>query len=364
MNIHNSKNLIDSYNSSKQFLENGESKHWKNLNKSKLDLFFNAIDQNLSHLKKFRSDKFLSKGLDDAVETQFIPDVFFKLAEKNGAEKSLSYLQDKNVGESEHCLNIFNKYMDYHELFLVDYACILENRVLCNLSNPIICEIGGGYGSLARMICSKHASKYILIDLPEANLLSGYYLDQHFSSAGKKILYFSDLKKDHLSLSDIQDYDFIIIPPNINFTEDLKIDLFINTRSMMEMDFSTIEKYFALIQKSIKPEGYFLNINRYIKKTVGEEIMISRYPYDDQWRVTLSEKAFMQDHIHLLLAQRGTAEGSNIHVELELLEAHAKKYFEADSVIFLRKLLRHLKMLVPASIKRKLKSLLLSDKPE
>lgn len=364
LNINNSEKLINSYETSKKFLEKYESKHWKNLNQSKRDLFFDSIDVNLMHLHKFRSDKFLSKGLDDAVETQFIPEIFFQLAQKNSAEKCLSYLQDVNVGESNHCLHIFNKYMDYHELFLVDYVCVLDKHVLGDISNPVICEIGGGYGSLARMIASKNNCKYILIDLPEANLLSSYYLDQHFASQGKRILFFSDLNKDSLSKDDIAEYDFIIIPPNINFANDLKVDLFINTRSMMEMNFSTIEKYFSLIHTNIHSDGFFLNINRYIKRTVGENIMISRYPYDEKWKVRVSEKAFMQEHIHLLLTQRNCNDHSDIKSELALLEIEAKKYFEGSLALFLRKFLRKLKSLVPNILKRNLKAILFADKPE
>tara|TARA_Y100000768_G_scaffold386625_1_gene375498 strand:- start:2755 stop:3699 length:945 start_codon:yes stop_codon:yes gene_type:complete len=314
-------------------------------------------------LERFRSDKILSKGLDDAVEKKFIPEVFFELAQAHDAEKILFYMQDKNIGLSNHSIYIFKKYIDYHELFLADYACKLEEHVLSKISNPVICEIGGGYGSLARMICSKHKCKYILIDLPEANLLSGYYLNEHFSNKGKKILYFSDLKKDILSQNDIEHFDIIIIPPNIEFSHDLSIDLFINTRSMMEMTKNTIQQYFHLIQNNIHNDGYFLNINRYIKKTVGEKIMISRYPYDKDWKVVLSEKAFMQEHIHFLLTQRDDSNG-NIKDELLILEKESKKYFENNLSVNLRKFLNKLKNFLPVKFKQSIKSILFSTKPE
>ena len=40
----------------------------------------------------------------------------------------------------------------------------------------IICEIGPGYGSFASKLIKKFNSKVILIDLPESNFLSAYYL--------------------------------------------------------------------------------------------------------------------------------------------------------------------------------------------
>lgn len=348
---------------SNNFLQKDESQHWKKLNQPKRDIFFNSVNENISVLERFRSDKILSKGLDDAVEKKFIPEVFFELIQIHDAEKILFYMQDKNVGLSNHTVNIFKKYIDYHELFLADYACKLDENVLLKISNPVICEIGGGYGSLARMICSRHKCKYILIDLPEANLLSGYYLNEYFSNKGKEILYFSDLNRDTLCQNDIEHFDIIIIPPNIEFSQDLSIDLFINTRSMMEMTKNTIQQYFNLIQKNIHHEGYFLNINRYIKKTVGEKIMISRYPYDKNWKVILSEKAFMQEHIHFLLTQRDHSNG-NIEDELVIIEKESKKYFENDLSIYLRKFLNKLKNFLPIKFKQTIKSIFFSSKPE
>ena len=42
--------------------------------------------------------------------------------------------------------------------------------------NFYVLEIGGGFGSFARIILNNKNVKYFLIDLPEANLMSNYYL--------------------------------------------------------------------------------------------------------------------------------------------------------------------------------------------
>lgn len=356
--------LIDSYILSKEFLHNFESKHWKTLNEPKRSSFFDSIDANIGNLSNFRSDKELSKGLDDAVEIKYIPEVFFELAKKHKAEDILENLQDKNVGNSNYSINIFDKFMDYHELFLIDYALTLQKKILSKLDQPLVCEIGGGYGSLARMLTKKVDCKYILIDLPEANLLSAYYLNEHFSGANKKFLLFSDLKKNILDMKDIENYDFIIIPPNVQFSSDIKIDLFINTRSMMEMTKAVIQDYFDIIQKNVSDQGYFLNVNRYIKKTVGEKIMISRYPYDENWKVKISKKAFLQDHIHFLLTKRDHSQSKNIFIELKKIEAEAKKYFEARPKLILRYFISLIKMVTPKPIKVYLKGLLFTSRPE
>ena len=78
---------------------------------------------------------------------------------------------------------------------------------------------------------------------------------------------------------DLKKYDIFIMSPKDSFPFK-KIDLFINTRSMMEMDYQVINKYFDLIQSKITEKGYFLNINRYYKDTTGYPVEYHKYPYD------------------------------------------------------------------------------------
>ena len=40
-------------------------------------------------------------------------------------------------------------------------------------------------------------------------------------------------------------------------------------------------KIFYFIQDKINIGGYFLNINRYVKSVVGDDIYFKDYPYDD-----------------------------------------------------------------------------------
>ena len=108
----NKQKLIESYLLSKEYIQASESKHWKKLNEPKRDSFFKSVDENVSILQSFRSNKILSKGLDDAVEKKFIPEVFFKIAEQYNAYEILNYLQEKNIGESDHGINIFNRFID------------------------------------------------------------------------------------------------------------------------------------------------------------------------------------------------------------------------------------------------------------
>ena len=88
------------------------------------------------------------------------------------------------------------------------------------------------------------------------------------------------------------------------FEKSIKIDFFINTRSMMEMNKEIIKKYFNLIESHISVNGFFLNINRYEKSTVGEKILLHEYPYDNNWDVIISKPSYLQAGIHFLLTQR------------------------------------------------------------
>ena len=90
--------------------------------------------------------------------------------------------------------------------------------------------------------------------------------------------------------------------------ENINYDFIINTRSFMEMNKKIINEYFTLIQNKINQGGYFLNVNRYYKSTVDEDIKFEEYPYDAFWNVEISKKSYLQKHIHFLLAKRTNIE--------------------------------------------------------
>jgi len=186
---------------------------------------------------------------------------------------------------------------------------------------------------LAEKIISKYNCKYILIDLPESNLISSYYLTNNFPK--KKFLFLSDLADSFLSERILKEYDIFIMPPEIIF-KDLKIDLFINTRSMMEMTMETISKYFKIIQSNISNRGFFFNVNRYIKFRAGQPIFLKDYPYDKNWEVLSSTKSFQQDWIHQLITRRNyNLKHNKIRIELKNIMHETKKYLQPDEYRYL-----------------------------
>ena len=78
---------------------------------------------------------------------------------------------------------------------------------------------------------------------------------------------------------------------------------------MMEMNRSVIENYFKVIQSSLREDGVFVCINRYLKKVINQSnnIEINRfvdYPFDTYWSPLYSFPSEIQPHIHLLIAKR------------------------------------------------------------
>jgi len=68
---------------------------------------------------------------------------------------------------------------------------------------------------------------------------------------------------------------------------DKSIDMVINHRSMMEMNWHTINNYFNHIHRITKIGGIFHCVNRFQKTSVGEDIRIKKYPFDEYWKILI-----------------------------------------------------------------------------
>ena len=84
-----------------------------------------------------------------------------------------------------------------------------------------------------------------------------------------------------------QEFDFLIMPgwTANDLLRDKVVDAFINVRSMMEMNRKVIKNYFEVIQTSLRNNGLFACINRYMKPVITQsnntEISgIVDYPFD------------------------------------------------------------------------------------
>ena len=295
-----------------------KSKHWK-----RYDLRKKLI--NSSNLSNFRNNG-LSSGLDDQHTKSKIKEFYQKLRKKVPLKFIIKNLLRTNIGNLLNYLNVKykNTYLniDYGQFFFI-YWLFLVKKIIKKKEIKYICEIGAGYGGFSAKIIKYYPNaKYLIIDLPEANFLSCYFLSKVFPNKRILLAY----KKKIINKSDFNKYDVIIIPPWFRVCK-IKFDLFINTRSMMEMNKNTIFEYFKFIHNNISANGYFLNINRYFKNSVEDPLKLTSYPYDDKWNVLFSKPAWQQRHIRVLLTKRTTNPKNNIHKEFKKLKKITNSYF-------------------------------------
>ena len=234
------------------------SKEWHQVNNSKGNKFLS-----LDNLINFRScDVMLSEGFDtfchDSEERRETYTLFVEILMELGFEFVFNNLNKKNVGNHDNPYKLNDRFFYGEEIAHIYWFNDLVKFVFGKKKIKTVFEIGGGFGSLARIILNNYDCKFFSIDLPEQNLLTSYYLNE--SLPQKKIYLYSDYlkeKDEFVSSDSVKNFDIFILPPWAKFNNELKIDLFINTRSMMEMEFEVIKKYFYIIHKHISVDGFF-----------------------------------------------------------------------------------------------------------
>ena len=320
-------NILKNYQFNlKNYQANYQSRHWSYNNNNKKILF------DKKKLKNFRTNG-LSKGMDDSFYTkkQAIK-LYNTIKVECGKNFVHSMLLKKNTGNSKKFIKDGNYYFTAHELFHIKFIYDIKDKILLNKNN-IICEIGPGYGSMIAKLMKLYNSKVVLIDLPEANFISHYYLKLQFPK--KKFFVSRNIKNNKVTKKDILNNDVIILCPWEKLPK-IQIDLFINARSMMEMKHEVISHYFKLIQSLTKLGGSYLCINRYYKDTVGYPVELNNYPYDNYWKVLISKTSWMQNHIHFLLTKRIKNESNEVYKELKKIEKLSKKIRMKDPFIWRR----------------------------
>lgn len=135
-----------------------------------------------------------------------------------------------------------------------------------NKSKPTFFEIGGGFGSLARLLKIKfNNAKIFNIDLVESLLF--YYIFIKYNFPNANILFV----KNPEDLNDVNnDFDFILIPNyfldiliDTEFFKKINFDILINTRSLGEMNNNITKKYYVFVD-SLKNLKYIFLHNRFL----------------------------------------------------------------------------------------------------
>jgi len=282
--------------SNKRF-ETGNLNLWKEMKQGGFpDLIQEKIHQNLKELIIEKVKKLI-----------FSTDVEYVASNCIGEIGSpVVYNMNIKAGDSKNYKVRYNAH-DHDDIY---YSWHIVNQLkYLEPKNPIICEIGSGYGGLASKIKNNlKKSKIIIFDLPEVNAVQSYFLINTFPQL--KIFGYQDFLKYGPEILD-KDFDFLIMPgwTASDLLKNREVDAFINVRSMMEMTNAVIKDYFEIIQANLIENGLFACINRYMKpvitnSNISEMNRIAEYPFDEYWSPLYSFPSHVQPHIHLLLAKR------------------------------------------------------------
>lgn len=154
----------------------------------------------------------------------------------------------------------------YSNIFLVHLYFYM--RITNNHPGPIekILEIGGGYGSLARIFKTLHPEiEYTILDLPESLVMSCGFLSDH------------ELK---VSLVPIDSMDVL---------KGESFDVVINTFSFQEMPEETVREYLKFIENELYVSALY-SCNYYAnRKASAEQSFDGLLPFGSGWEVQLEK---------------------------------------------------------------------------
>ena len=131
--------------------------------------------------------------------------------------------------------------------FRHNYYAEKISSLLADKPEPLILEIGGGYGGVAMQLMknTKNKCKIISVDLPELCAVSAYALMQ--ACPEKNVLLYGETD---FSTEAINKADVIIIPPfAIEELRDNSVSLVFNAHSFTEMGYSTVKNYLYEIDR-------------------------------------------------------------------------------------------------------------------
>ena len=274
------KEFVDSleknYNYSLQLISSKtnfeESEFWKTCRAEYKRQFLDKGTLNISALENFRSKTYTQSAIIsdlnylksnnrfNKIKALSLINLYHKISEYTELEL-LRQASDSYIGKNI-CLNYRGQRLS-HTVLRHAYFCsqILKFTQLDLDKKNIIVDIGGGYGSLARLLKYLYSKSTIIIfEVPEANILAAYFLKKNFPDAKiGQALDFKDINSINIEL--IKQFDFIILPEtNIEKISNDTVDLCINTISLGEMTNNTQNNYLENIERITK--NYFYSVNR------------------------------------------------------------------------------------------------------
>ena len=254
------KGMIDLYNK----MDNNASGDWKWISDNKVNIDELFKSNNYNEIDKLYSNfarNFISFGIiSNGVYEKLIKD-----------EKMINTLKQNILNDIDTCIElceienldvldsprIGNFYgINKNNVFITPdnirhyYSAYKINNFICNVKNPTIMEIGGGYGGLLVNLLKSRKDNfcYINVDIRNTLLIFYYYIRSYIEleKLDKKI-YFSE--NGNVTDEIIREFDIVLIPSDKHQNITGKIDLVFNSHSLSEMSEEHMSNYFETIHK-------------------------------------------------------------------------------------------------------------------
>ena len=171
-----------------------------------------------------------------------------------------------------------------------------SRRLLEGINRPVAAEIGGGYCGMAYFLLrDAPQTVYVDFDLPETLAIAAYYL---LATLPERRIYLYG-EGPLPTQSRLDDFDAVLLPHfALPTLADRSIDLWINTFSLSEVPWDTLQEYIRQIERTARGHFYHNNMDRRGVVNRGfERIPASTYPVDPD-RLKLVYKHFDLFHGH------------------------------------------------------------------
>jgi hypothetical protein len=241
------------------FDENG------NILLNKIINFRNSENKYSSHLLSSHNIDNLDTRLNKLKALRIVV-IYHKVAELVDDDIILN-ISDTNIGNANF-IHYRKQLINERVLRQAYFLSQLRRKINIDKNEPnIFCDIGSGYALLPSILKNYyHKSKFIIVDLPELNILSYYYLKNLYPKS--KICLSHEIKDIKVINKEmINQFDFIILEQDdLKKIDDEIIDCVINTASLGEMSKLDQDYYIAQIERLTKK--YFYSVNRYDNENV------------------------------------------------------------------------------------------------
>lgn len=231
-----------------------------------------------------------------------------------GADK-VDALLDGETGNPFYVLSEGQK-LSYHDLRLTYNALRLaevmraaapaapESADDAPVEAPVFVEIGAGYGGMGRKLSDLFPkARFIYIDLPETNAIQTWFLSR--TAPGAALFLKTDLDAHGIESFFKGSARFAVLPPSAAaLIPERSVDVFINARSLTEMNTPVSYNYIRLIQKQLRCGGLFYCCNRPYGINGAETVLLKDFPFDDDWSPVIMEPLWDQPHVLEMLLLR------------------------------------------------------------